>query len=143
MNIELLEEVKDLQEHGKSLQQIADIVSIPKSNISLMLRMEDILKQKYLLDLQKINDDLEILKSENITLFDEKEELYREINLLKFKIQELKNPFLVTPLKILDFSFYKERNITLENENYLLLEENRIFQTSLNKIPMFIRKIFN
>jgi len=142
MNIELLEEVKELLEERKSLQDIANDIAIPKSSLLVMLRMEHILKQKYDLDFKKFNDNLELLKSKNIMLLNENKKLVREIDLLKFKMQELKTPYFVTPLKIPDFSFYKERNIILEDENYRFLELNRVLQTSLNKIPMFIRKIF-
>lgn len=142
MNIELLEEIEILLEEGKTVQEIANYVAITKSSLLLMLRMKHILKQKYDLEFQEFNNDFELLKSENIILLDEKKELLHEINLLKFEMQELKNPFIVTSLNIFDFSFYKEDYNILEDENYLLLEENRILKTSLNKIPMFIRKIF-
>lgn len=130
MNLELLEEINKSLEDGKSLADVSNDLSLPKTTITLMLRMESILKNEYASLLHEVNTELDFLKSEN-------DKFKSKIDLLKSQNETLKYPFVRTPFILPRFDCKQYKDQLNELRHHI-----RDLDYSLNRIPIFIRKIF-
>lgn len=137
MNIELLNEIKKSLKSGMSLTDISTELSLQKSTISLMLRMEKILENQYILKLHDLNEELSILKVDLENCLNDNQLLRTEINKHKHD-----HPFVKFPL-ISNYQSSLESDIHfLKLENSDLLNKIEDLEYSLSRIPIFVKKIF-
>jgi len=114
MNIELLNEINDLLKDDVSLQDISSELSLQKSQIQLMLRVQKIVKDEFIKELK----NLERLEKENFSLLSQNQ------NLLK-QIDTFKNDTSITPL----------------DASEDILEENRILKQDIENLEFDISNL--
>lgn len=129
MNIELLNEINDLLKDDVSLQDISSELSLQKSQIQLMLRVQKIVKDEFSKELK----NLERLEKENFSLLSQNQ------NLLK-QIDTFKNDTSIIPLDASEDILEENRILKQDIENLEFDISN--LEIELSKYPNWLNLFF-